>query len=651
MLTSEGNKVEFEPTKVLAMESGILTKLGEKARSIAKILILFSAISLGCSRVQNKDNILSKKLEYTDEIQDKSKGNILSDKDKHTIEEVEDIKNSPRTFLYNAKDFKDISELNLAQEISQAAKNAPREFLANAKDFKDILTKNEWLILVERSFESYPEAIYQRKSLLDEIDNPQLASTKTLKNIKNPQTAILLNNMVKHGLTEDEAEKIINNKREFLKTLISIKNESDHLGKVSVEKRLKYICLNEIRQINDMHERPDTVRFASVENLTAAELYTLMVYGEEEIYTSSFNGLFTRLIQKMNKDNLDGKSLLKQVGQNKFRTFIKECAGFNRLNEFLETMSREDAEQLLSNIIANLDIADDKLAEAITVADIFSMIRDQKMLAVLQKQIKLEYERIIARPDALKEDKIIYGILAGMFGDKAVVNKEWLKEMSKKFKLENLAELKTSDLFNRDNTNIQQYFFYDDKDGRASFASFLKQYQDQSDWQIIKKDHFVLITSNQGGRKMEIYANYPGSQDEGPEAIDKILKERNIEPIVVVHRGHSYHARETIERIPNTAKIVFLGSCGGYNNIEKVLKKAPKAHILSTKGTGTMLVNDPLLKYLNSEILSGKDIIWSEFWSEIEKKLGNNKDFPNYVSPHKNLGVMFLKTYHQELQK
>ena len=43
--------------------------------------------------------------------------------------------------------------------------------------------------------------------------------------------------------------------------------------------------------------------------------------------------------------------------------------------------------------------------------------------------------------------------------------------------------------------------------------------------------------------------------------------------------------------------------------------------------------------------------IWPEFWGKIEKKLGNNNDFKNYVPPHKNLGVMFLKTYHQELQK
>jgi len=49
--------------------------------------------------------------------------------------------------------------------------------------------------------------------------------------------------------------------------------------------------------------------------------------------------------------------------------------------------------------------------------------------------------------------------------------------------------------------------------------------------------------------------------------------------------------------------------------------------------------------------LSGKNIIWPEFWGEIEKKLGKNSDFQNYIPPHKNLGVMFLKIYRRESQK
>ena len=483
-------------------------------------------------------------------------------------------KSDPEAFLRNAKDFKYVTGLDLGQEISQAAKDRPAAFLYNAKDFKDVISKNEWLILIEKSFASSPEEGKRNfENLLNEINKPQLKSTQILKSIADPKTAILLEKMVNNDLSEEEAVKIMNNRNKFLRTILEIKSKPDHLGKVSIENNLKNISLRTIQQVNSLHERPDSERFALVDNLTAAELYTLITYGEEEIYTSSFNGMFSLLLGKMKQENLDGKKLLEQVGQNKFRTFVKECAGFNKLNEFLSTMNEKSVQTLLAAIITNLDTSEDKLAQATTVADIFSMITDQKILKVLQKQIKLEYERINNQPGARREDKIIYSILSGMFGDKAVINEAWLKEMAEKFKLENLSKLESNDLFNQDKTNIQQYFFYDDEDGRTSFNNFLDQYQNQPNWHVIKKNHFVLITSSHNGKKMDIYANYPGSQDEGPEAIEKILKEKNIETIVVVHRGHSYHASKTIERIPAIAKIVYLGSCGGYNNVEQVLKK------------------------------------------------------------------------------
>ncbi len=560
---------------------------------------------------------------------------------------------NPKLLLLHARDYKDIQGLNLAAEVLEAAEKKPYIFLGYIKYFKDIFPENNDLsFLIEKIFKDNPDLINEYKLVLDSIQNPQLMSTKVLKKISDTETAILLNHMVKHGLSESDAKKIIENENnKFLQTLIEIKSESDHLGKGSIDDALKNICLQKVQKINELHEQPDAARFASVNKLTPTELYTLMVYGEEEVYTSSFNGLFSLLLNKIKKDNLSGKKLLEQVAQNKFRTFIKECSSFNRLNEFLDTMDKESAEQLLSSMVSNIDTAEDKLAQATIVADIFSTIQNEDILKVLQKQIKLEYERVNTSPEAKKEDKIIYGILSSMFAEKAVTNETWFKEMADKFKLENLTTLKSSDLFNTNNTNVQQYFFYDDEDGHASFKHFLSQYQNQPDWHVTKKYHFVLITQEKNGKSMEIYANYPTSEIGGPEAIDEILKEKKIETITVVHRGHSYHAQQTIDRIPPTAKIVSLGSCGGYSNLEQVLKKAPKAHVLSTKGTGTMFVNDPLLKNLNIEILSGKNIEWPTFWENMQKKLGNNSNFQDYISPHKNLGVKFLKTYFQELQK
>ncbi|MFH0799742.1 MAG: hypothetical protein V2A66_06130 [Pseudomonadota bacterium] len=149
------------------------------------------------------------------------------------------------------------------------------------------------------------------------------------------------------------------------------------------------------------------------------------------------------------------------------------------------------------------------------------------------------------------------------------------------------------------------------------------------------------------GKRIEIYANKPTSEgvEKGPDEIQKVFSKRNIQSIMVVHRGHSFHAGETIGRIPRIAKIVSLGSCGGYNNVSAVLERAPEAHIISTKGTGTMNVNDPLFKMLNEAILTGEDINWPEFWRRAEGRFGGMDEFRSYIPPHRNLGVMFLKAY------
>jgi hypothetical protein len=220
--------------------------------------------------------------------------------------------------------------------------------------------------------------------------------------------------------------------------------------------------------------------------------------------------------------------------------------------------------------------------------------------------------------------------------------------MATKYPMENVSELESKELFNPDNKNIQQYFFYNDQDGKDSFANFLSYYKAQPDWKIKDYPTYIVISKKENGKTLEMYANKPEAEDQGPDDIQAVFASKNIKTIVVVHRGHSYHAEKTIGHITNIARIVWMGSCGGYREVAGVLEKSPKAHIISTKGTGTMLVNDPLLKMLNEDILSGKNIAWSMFWNKAEKKLGANENFSNYVPPDKNLGVNFLKAYNAE---
>ncbi|EKD27725.1 MAG: hypothetical protein ACD_79C00604G0003, partial [uncultured bacterium] len=424
----------------------------------------------------------------------------------------------------------------------------------------------------------------------------------------------------------------------YYQYLREIRNTPNLAAEYLVSSELREAALRLVGSINELHDEPDVARFKAVENLKSNEIYELIVEGEDEVFTSTFNGLFNRMVEKMRKENIGGKEMLEGVGEYKFRTFIKMSASFNRLNEFLATMGKNYQKELLKKFVSDLEKERHNLSEVAAVADTLGILEDKEILNRLKSIIIDEYEKA--------DNQILYGLFASVLkGRKDTEKDSWFLKLPEKYELPNLEKISAEKLFNKDGSNIQQHFFYNDKDGLASFENFLAQYKNNKDWRVEERGKYIRIISVEGNKKVEIFTNKPASEEGGPEEIEKIFKERNVQSIVVVHRGHSFHTDKTIEKITSIAKIVSLGSCGGYNNIDKVLQKSPDAHILSTKGIGTMLINDPLLKMLNEDIKSGNDINWQVFWRKAERKLGNNENFKNYIPPHKNLGVLFIKAY------
>ncbi len=401
-------------------------------------------------------------------------------------------------------------------------------------------------------------------------------------------------------------------------------------------------ALRIVRIINSLHELKDDFRFAITSKIPASTIYNIIVEGDREILTSSFNGLFNRFLAKMHAEGKKGDQVMQSGDGTK--TFLRLCASYNRLSEFLATMDPTKAQQILRGSVIDLGKPEDRLKNAVTLADTFSVLKDPALMSSMSGFVKEAYVKAEKAGD--QKTMKLYGLLASVAASK--IADPWFSQMAVKYPLENVSTLASKELFNPDGKNIQQYFFYNDNDGKDSFANFLRYYRAQSDWKIEDRGSYVQISKKEKDKTVEMYANKPENEDDGPEDIQKIFATKNIKTIVVVHRGHSFHAAKTIARITDIARIVWMGSCGGYNEVTAVLGKSPKAHIISTKGTGTMLVNDPLLKALNETILSGKDITWSTFWTEAEKKLGKNENFSNYVSPDKNLGVNFLKSYQRE---
>jgi hypothetical protein len=224
--------------------------------------------------------------------------------------------------------------------------------------------------------------------------------------------------------------------------------------------------------------------------------------------------------------------------------------------------------------------------------------------------------------------------------------------MTNKLKLQPINKMPFKNLIGSDNIVHEQVFFYGDKDGEASYASFKKFISDQKNFTIDESNkYFTKIVAINSKVPFEIYANKPLPEPEDEEAqkqlADYLLK-KNIQPGIIIHRGHSYHLSSTIKALDDNNKIIIVGSCGGYHNLETILQRSADAQMVSSKQVGSMYVNDPIIKEVNLSVMAGEDVNWVNIWNKLDLQFKTPQErdlFNDYVPPHKNLGALFLKAY------
>ena len=487
---------------------------------------------------------------------------------------------------------------------------------------------------------------------LDEATHPALHVLAQLVHSRYPddlkgRMAVFVEVIAEQTLSLEAAAQLSSDEHTYFQTLVAM-----HLRDPQVQQHALEMVLGEeasalAEEMNNLLEQPAAVRFHAVATWTAREIYCLIVYGEVEMFTSSYRGVFDRLIARMHQEALTGDALLSQVHDTRFRTFIKSAAMLNRLTTFLTTMPSPVARwSLLTRCMSDLKRAPDVTVQAVTAAEMLSAPLDPASLRLIRDTLRSEYAR--AELEHNQQARIIYGLLIAALVQRhaAELTDPALRMIADIYlpALPALTGIPVAGLFQQ-GTNIQKYFFYNDDDGKLSFQSFMAQYQHDKAWQIEDHGSFVHIRSTVSARTIEIYANKFTEDEQGSTDIDEVLRQRRVTPSVIVHRGHSIYVAQTIEKVPATAALVYLGNCGGYALLETILKKAPKAHILTTKGIGTLTINDPLLKALNDYLLRGKDMTWQSFWRQAEATLGRNPRFMDYVPPDKNAGAVFLTAY------
>lgn len=406
-----------------------------------------------------------------------------------------------------------------------------------------------------------------------------------------------------------------------------------------------------INDINALHEVDnENIRFKKIENLTPQELYYLAVLGEEEIYTSSFvNGVYPRILQRLKSSKAD--SLLQLLHNDYYKKFLKLCASYNTLDNFLEKMDKLTAQKLMRSFVDGLDNTR-TLEDAVDVANSYASIYNGKIRNLILEQVQRKLKE--SRKQHNQRGETIYNLLNIIFLSSDSTNKI---DVASRLGIKPVYTLNNQSLRDTAGRIIVQQFLYGDKGGPVVLSAFLNRFSGNSNWRITRKPNWVEVKSVKGV-PITIYSNLPLDEtkeldERSKDSLEAYLKSKNLEPSIVIHRGHSYSLRATLSRLSDSAKLVLLGSCGGYQSLNRVLAICPDANIIASKQVGKGVINQGLIDIITEVLRQGKDLNWPSLWESLEGKFsGDNKEkFDDYVPPYKNLGAIFIMAYNKAINE
>ncbi len=506
-----------------------------------------------------------------------------------------------------------------------------------------------------------PQATYDNAAAYDALadsihhcDDPLVKIISQMARMKTGRQLFpFLDDLYHDKTTFEKIASVINDSAKYYKLLV--KTEIDYADRVrqkDTPMAMKDLTLklafnaNDIyvSQINALHESPDNVRFKIIDNLSPEELYYLAVLCEEEIYTSSYvKGVYPRIFKKMQK----GDSLLMNVRFDHFKKFIKMAANYNTLDDFLKRMDKDNAELLMKAFVKGLDKTN-SLEDAVDVANSFASVNDKALRKLILTEVQYNLQK--AKDAGNTRGKNIYGILNILFLSMDTTNRV---DVSKLLGIPPVYFVSNKNLQDTSGKIIVQQFTYGDKDGETNFNSFISSVSN-SNWKITNNPEWVTVSSTHGTHVV-IYTNKPLDEkksldDKAQHDLGDYLFSNDLNPVIVIHRGHSYYLPSTLKQLVSSAQVILLGSCGGYQSLNKVLTRCPTAHIVASKQVGSGSVNEPIINAVLETVRQGKDLNWPALWNNLGK-LSLSKDlFEDYVPPYKNLGALFIMAYNRMLE-
>ena len=399
-----------------------------------------------------------------------------------------------------------------------------------------------------------------------------------------------------------------------------------------------------IKQINDLHESPDNVRFKVLETLPALDLYFILLAGNYELvqdgssalYTSSFLYVYKKFLKETEKTGLT--KFFDDIGYYQFNTFLSNVSDYGLVNDLANNLNEDKFSEFLGRYLETLPgkelSGNEIILNAMTMAEILHEIKNK---TAVKNNVVTRIEKIEKQP--VVQEHFLYQRMYSVL--KEILQDNYKYESDKSYDVLRIKSMQAKSPI------VQACFYYDDEDAVSSFNNSNATY-DSKMWDKKDMGNYIVFTSKTGN-SMKVFMNKPNTKEESDSAQNKMLQDINQSGYTItsyIHRGHSYHLPESMKKFTSSTKFVFLGSCGGYKEVLKVFQLNPDVNIIATRSVGSKQINDPLLERINADMVNGKDIEWNSLWAEFDKKFQSKmtKDlFVAYIPPNKYIGIKFMR--------
>jgi len=468
-----------------------------------------------------------------------------------------------------------------------------------------------------------------------------------------------LDELYKGKLTMDQVDSAMSDNVSYFKLLVKTEidyttweseNHDTVLAKNIIKVKLQDVATDDfINVVNGLHEKPNNERYACLQSLSPTELYYLVVTTEDIIYTSTYvngkdYGIYNLIWQKGGK-KLTGEKLMMAVHFDYAKKWIKMAANYNTLDNFLGRMQPANAQQLMRYFVRNLDAKTgaDELEDAVDVAGTYVSIDNPDIKQLVLDEVQSNLAK--ARRTHNRKAYNIYDILNTLF-----LSTDSTKniDVSQALGIPPVYYMPIDELKDASGKIIIHQITYGDLDGRTNYDNFMNAFSGAG-WKQSSNKYWSTVSSTKGV-PIVIYTNKPLDEkrhldDDAQDSLNYYLSANDLHPTLLFHRGHSYYLNSSIKQLQPSERVVFLGSCGGFQSLNKVLQIAPNAQIISTKQTGVGDLNLGMIQGIINTLQRGKNLNWVSMWKGFDNKLSKDTRFADYVPPYQNLGAVFLMAY------